>query len=75
MKLNLEQRTTGCQEMSEKDFRRVIADWQLPKGNPLLRRVEKMIRPALLGGYFGSSYTRFVSGLQYTLVANWTLLD
>jgi ubiquinone/menaquinone biosynthesis C-methylase UbiE len=53
--------------MSEKDFRKVIADWQLPKGESLLRRVEKMIRPALLRGYFGVSYTRFVSGLQYHL--------
>jgi ubiquinone/menaquinone biosynthesis C-methylase UbiE len=53
--------------MSEKDFRGVIADWQLPRGESLLSRVEKMIRPALLRGYFGASYTRFVSGLQYHL--------
>lgn len=53
--------------MSERDFQKVIVDWQLPKGGSLLSRVEKMIRPALLGGYFGASYTRFVSGLQYHL--------
>jgi ubiquinone/menaquinone biosynthesis C-methylase UbiE len=53
--------------MSEKDFRRVIAEWQLPRGKSLLSRVEKMIRPVLLRGYFGTSYTRFVSGLQYHL--------
>jgi SAM-dependent methyltransferase len=57
----------GCQEMSEKDFRKVIAEWQLPEGESLLSNVEKMIRPALLRGYFGASYTRFVSGLQYHL--------
>jgi ubiquinone/menaquinone biosynthesis C-methylase UbiE len=53
--------------MSERDIRKAIANWQLPKGETLLQRVEKMIRPALLGGYFGSSYTRLVSGLQYHL--------
>jgi ubiquinone/menaquinone biosynthesis C-methylase UbiE len=53
--------------MTKKDFRKVIDDWQLPEGETLLRRVEKMIRPALLGGYFGVSYTRFVCGLQYHL--------
>ncbi len=29
--------------------------------------VEKMIQPALFKGYFGTSYTRIVSGLQYHL--------
>jgi len=53
--------------MVEKDFLKIIADWRLPKGEPLLRGVEKMIRPALLRGYFGSSYTRLASGLQYHL--------
>jgi ubiquinone/menaquinone biosynthesis C-methylase UbiE len=53
--------------MSEMDFRKVIANWQLPKGKPLLSGVEEMIRPALLRGYFGVSYTRLVSGLQYHL--------
>jgi ubiquinone/menaquinone biosynthesis C-methylase UbiE len=54
-------------DLKIQDFRKVIADWQLPKGESLLRRVEKMIRPALLRGYFGVSYTRLVSGLQYHL--------
>lgn len=53
--------------MREKEFQKIIADWQLPEGESLLGRVEKMIRPTLLKGYFGSSYTRFVSGLQYHL--------
>ena len=53
--------------MSKNDFRKVLADWQLPEGESLLSRVETMIRPALLRGYFGASYTRFVSGLQYHL--------
>jgi ubiquinone/menaquinone biosynthesis C-methylase UbiE len=65
--LNLKKELLDAKKMSEKDFRRVIADWQLPRGESLLRRVEKMIRPALLRGYFGVSYTRFVSGLQYHL--------
>ncbi len=53
--------------MIESDLQKAIVDWQLPEGSSLLSRVEKMIRPALLGGYFGTSYTRFVSGLQYHL--------
>jgi ubiquinone/menaquinone biosynthesis C-methylase UbiE len=53
--------------MSERSFRKIIADWQLPEDGSLLSRVERMIRPALLRGYFGASYTRFLSGLQYHL--------
>ena len=45
----------------------VLAGWQLPDGDDLLDRVERMIRPALLAGHFGSSHTRLVSGLQYHL--------
>ena len=45
----------------------VLAGWALPDGTDLLDRVERMIRPALLSGYFGKSFTRFVSGLQYHL--------
>jgi ubiquinone/menaquinone biosynthesis C-methylase UbiE len=55
------------QRRSKEDFRKVIANWRLPRGESLLKRVEKMIRPTLLRGYFGGSYTRFVSGLQYHL--------
>ena len=45
----------------------VLAGWKLPDGDDLLDRVERMIRPALLAGHFGSSHTRIVSGLQYHL--------
>jgi len=45
----------------------VLADWTLPEGDDLLDRVERMVRPALLAGHFGKSFTRFVCGLQYHL--------
>jgi ubiquinone/menaquinone biosynthesis C-methylase UbiE len=45
----------------------VLTNWTLPDGQDLLDRVELMIRPALLAGHFGKSFTRFVSGLQYHL--------
>jgi SAM-dependent methyltransferase len=45
----------------------ILTEWQLPPGENLLDRVEQMIQPTLLAGYFGSSYTRLVSGLQYHL--------
>jgi SAM-dependent methyltransferase len=48
-------------------FDEVLASWQLPARGDLLDCVEQMVRPTLLAGYFGSSYTRFVSGLQYHL--------
>ncbi len=44
-----------------------LARWELPDGGDLLDGVERMVRPALLAGHFGSSYTRFVTGLQYHL--------
>lgn len=53
--------------MSNKDLQAVIESWRLPEGKSLLERVERMVRPALLGGHFGSSYACFVSGLQYHL--------
>ena len=53
--------------MSGREFSEIIAHWRLPKGDSFLDRVEKMIRPALAGGYFGASYTRFVAGIQYHL--------
>ncbi len=49
------------------EFDAVLAGWELPEGPNILSRVEEMIRPALLAGYFGRSTTRFVSGLQYHL--------
>ncbi|MHC4469349.1 MAG: SAM-dependent methyltransferase [Planctomycetota bacterium] len=45
----------------------ILAGWELPEGPNLLDRLEEMIRPALLAGHFGESFTRFVSGLQYHL--------
>lgn len=52
-------------EKSELDD--LLAGWELAEGPNLLDRVEEMIRPALLAGHFGTSFTRFVSGLQYHL--------
>jgi ubiquinone/menaquinone biosynthesis C-methylase UbiE len=58
----------GEGEMSgEIGLYQIINQWQLPEDGLLLERIERMIRPALLAGYFGSSYTRLVSGLQYHL--------
>lgn len=45
----------------------VLATWELPKGDDLLDRVERMIRPALLAGHFGTSHDQLVSGLQFHL--------
>lgn len=53
--------------MIKPELREIIDDWQLPDGGPLLERIDRMIRPALMGGHFGSSTTRFVCGLQYHL--------
>ena len=53
--------------MSKPELQEVLNTWELPDGGLLLGRIERMIRPALLDGYFGSSYTCFVSGLQYHL--------
>lgn len=49
------------------DIHDVLSTWQLPEGSNLLDRVEDMIRPSLLAGRFGASFTRYVSGLQYHL--------
>jgi SAM-dependent methyltransferase len=58
----------GRKEMTDRQpLEHVLAGWQLPKGDDLLACVERMIRPALLAGHFGSSHTRLVSGLQYHL--------
>lgn len=60
--------TIGTESMRERPpLNEVLAGWRLPEGDDLFDRIERMIRPALLGGYFGSSYTRFVAGLQYHL--------
>lgn len=45
----------------------IIAEWTLPKGGALLKRIERMIQPALLGGVFTQSPTAIIGGLQYHL--------
>lgn len=49
------------------ELENVLSSWNLPEGTNLLDRIEEMVRPALLAGHFGTSFTRFVSGLQYHL--------
>lgn len=53
--------------MTKAEWHQVISRWQLPEGGTLQDRIERMIRPALLAGQFGVSYTRMVAGLQYHL--------
>ena len=53
--------------MSKPDLQAAIDSWQLPEGKSLLERVERMVRPALLDGYFGSSCELFLLGSQYHL--------
>lgn len=53
--------------MMKAEFQEIMNNWKLPDGGTLLERIEKMIRPALWAGYFGSSAARFVCGLQYHL--------
>lgn len=53
--------------MIKPELQEIIDNWQLPDGEPLLERIEKMIRPVLMAGHFGSSPTVIVSGLQYHL--------
>lgn len=53
--------------MVKPELRGIIDEWKLPDGGPLLRRIERMIHPALMGGHFGSSPTLIVCGLQYHL--------
>lgn len=49
------------------DFQQVAGLWRLPEGDSIQERLERMVRTALLQGYFGHSYTRLLSGLQYHL--------
>ncbi len=51
--------------MTRADWHQVIGRWRLPEDGTLQDRIERMIRPALLTGYFGESTTRLVAGLQY----------
>ncbi len=45
----------------------VINNWSLPAGRSLTERVNAMIRRDLMKGYFGSSATLIVGGVQYHL--------
>jgi len=45
----------------------IIKNWQLPEGETLLDRIEKMILPAVMEGRFLASPTATVCGLQYHL--------
>ena len=53
--------------MTEQTLERIMDTWSLPGGSNLQQRLETMIRPALLAGHFGKSYTRCVAGMQYHL--------
>ena len=44
-----------------------LENMKFSPGDNFIEAVEKMIQPALFKGYFGTSYTRIVSGLQYHL--------
>lgn len=53
--------------MSKVKLKKIIDNWQLPEDGSLLEGIERMIYPALLNGYFASSSTAIVGGLQYHL--------
>jgi hypothetical protein len=44
-----------------------IDNWELPEGNSLTQRINEMIRPTLMKGFFGTSPTMIVGGVQYHL--------
>ncbi len=53
--------------MVDAKLQEMMSTWSLSDVGNLQDRLEEMVRPALLAGYFGKSFTRFVSGLQYHL--------
>src|SRR5512143_45409 len=53
--------------MLRAEWHQVTSRWRLPEGDHLQDRIEQMVRPALLAGFFGESYTRYVAGVQYHL--------
>jgi len=53
--------------MINSELQQVLNDWQLPEGERLLERIEKMIHNTLMDGHFISSPTAIVCGLQYHL--------
>ncbi len=50
-----------------KEIQKAINDMEFISGENFNQSVEKMIQPILFKGFFGTSYTRIVSGLQYHL--------
>ena len=53
--------------MIDPELHRMIKSWQLPEEGPLQQRINRMIELALARGFFGTSSTLIVSGLQYHL--------
>ncbi len=49
------------------ELKNALANIKLLDNPDLLKAVEEMIQPLLFKGYFGDSFTRIVSGLQYHL--------
>jgi ubiquinone/menaquinone biosynthesis C-methylase UbiE len=44
-----------------------INNWKLPEGDSLNQRINEMILPTLIKGFFGTSSTMIVGGVQYHL--------
>jgi ubiquinone/menaquinone biosynthesis C-methylase UbiE len=44
-----------------------INNWELPEGDSLTQRINEMILPTLVKGFFGTSSTMIVGGVQYHL--------
>lgn len=53
--------------MIKPSLQQIVDNWRLPDGGSLLDRIERMIKPAVMGDYFRSSSTAIVCGLQYHL--------
>jgi len=60
----------SIQNMVDPKLQKVIENWQLPHkadSKSCLPAIEKLVSPAITKGFFGSSPTLLVSGLQYHL--------
>lgn len=53
--------------LQEALFRKALATWHLSEEGSLLERIERMVEPAILAGFFGIDATQIVCGLQYHL--------
>lgn len=53
--------------MNKLDLKQLIENWELPDGETVLERIERMIKPSLMDGYFSKDPTAIVGGLQYHL--------